>query len=146
MTQLFFFRHFHKFTPKNFKQSCLLGHSFWQLSERLLTSISLLCYETCPNSGTLLFSGLLGLSSGRSDISRCRLGLSSLAPLHTSESGKFTLINWLIAGMIYVVGWKTLMENQILKYDFFACLRLLEEMNTLLDPHSELLLVFLTLV
>ena len=68
---------------------------------------------------------LLGLFSGRSDISRCRLGPSSPAPLRTSEEKYF---------------FKPALHQDV------ACLGLLEQVDTLLDPHAELLLSLLTLV
>ena len=68
---------------------------------------------------------LLGLFSGRSDISRCRLGPSSPEPLRTSEEKYF---------------FKPALHQDV------ACLGLLEQVDTLLDPHTELLLCLLTLV
>ena len=68
---------------------------------------------------------LLGLFSGRSDILRCRLGPSSPEPLRTSEEKYF---------------FKPALHQDV------ACLGLLEQVDTLLDPHAELLLSLLTLV
>ena len=68
---------------------------------------------------------LLGLFSGRSDISRCRLGPSSPEPLRTSEEKYF---------------FRPALHQDV------ACLGLLEQVDALLDPHAELLLCLLTLV
>ena len=68
---------------------------------------------------------LLGLFSGRSDISRCRLGPSSPEPLRTSEEKYF---------------FKPALHQDV------ACLGLLEQVDALLDPHTELLLRLLALV
>ena len=69
---------------------------------------------------------LLGLFSGRSDISRCRLGPSSPEPLRTSEEKYFYF--------------KPALHQDV------ACLGLLEQVDALLDPHTELLFRLLTLV
>ena len=68
---------------------------------------------------------LLGLFSGRSDISRCRLGPSSPEPLRTSGEKYFC---------------KPALHQDV------ACLGLLEQVDALLDPHTELLFRLLALV
>ena len=89
--KMYFWQQKHKFMPNEIQTKLFINTTLITIEQAFCKPMH--CNDspdnlTCPNCGTgpVPSSGLLGLSSGQSDILKYHLGLSSLAPLHTSES------------------------------------------------------------